>query len=220
MTKHKQIIDSLTSKYEGDDNIYALLVTGSVAREEQTDNSDLDLLVISKEKQPVEEKLIDGIVVEIKTNTTDGFIQKMKDEPMNVYQWFDAKVIFDKNYSTEKVVSEAKNIYDYYTPDPKEIAGVKKWLESAKIKIESAKESNDELALGFNVSNILWQVVRGLYLLNNRPVPPSTTAFRKINDLERLPDDFDKLWSDSLTQNLKIKTRATLKILDFDLFHL
>lgn len=46
MTKHKQIIDSLTSKYKGDDNIYALLVTGSVAREEQTDNSDLDLLAI------------------------------------------------------------------------------------------------------------------------------------------------------------------------------
>lgn len=144
----------------------------------------------------------------------------MKDEPMNVYQWLDAKVIFDKDKSAEKLVNEAQNYYETYSPDPKEIAGIIKWLESAKIKIESAQNSNDELALGFNVSNILWQVVRGLYLLNNRPVPPSTTAFRRINDLERLPDDFDKLWSDSLTQNLKIKTRATLKILDFDLFHL
>lgn len=220
MTKHKQIIDSLTSKYEGDDNIYALLVTGSVAREEQTDNSDLDLLIISNEKQPFEEKLIDSIVVEIKTNTVDGFIQKMKDEPMNIYQWLDAKVIFDKNNSTEKVVNEAKSIYENYSPNPKEISGVNKWLESAKTKIESAQNSNDELALGFNVSNILWQIVRALYFLNNKPVPPSTTAFRRVKDLEKLPDNFDKLWNDSLTQNLKVRTRATLQILDFNLFHL
>jgi len=220
MSQHKRTVDKLASKYKDDEKDFALLVTGSVARNEQTDNSDLDLLIISNEKQPFEEKLIDGIVVEIKTNTVDGFIQKMKDEPMNVYQWLDAKLIFDKNNSAQKVINEANNIYNNYSPDPREIAGVKKWLDSAKIKIESARESNDELALGFNVSNILWQIVRALYLLNNKPIPPSTTAFKRIKDLKNLPDDFDKLWKESLTQNLKSRTEATLKILDFDLFHL
>ncbi len=102
-----------------------------------------------------------------------------------------------------------------YTPDPKEIAGVKKWLESAKIKIESAKESNDELALGFNVSNILWQIVRGLYLLNNKPVPPSTTAFRRIKDLKNLPDDFGKLWNELLTEDLKRRIESTKILLNY-----
>lgn len=220
MDKHKHILDRLKSSLESDEDNISLLVTGSVAIDEQTEISDLDLLLISKEKQPFNEELIDGIVVEIKTNTKEGFIEKMRTDPMNIYQWLDANVIFDKDNSSEELIRVANKIYENYSPDPKEIAGVRKWLKSSKTKIESAKINDDNLALGFNTSNILWQIVRGLYLLNNKPVPPSTTAFRRINDLERLPDDFDKLWSDSLTQNLKIKTRATLKILDFDLFHL
>lgn len=213
MTKHKQIIETLTSTYESDEKIFALLVTGSVARDEQTDNSDLDLLIISNQKQPFEERLIDGIVVEIKTNNTEGFIEKMKKYPMNVYQWLDAKVIFDKNNSAEKVIDEAKNIYDNYSSDHKEIAGVKKWLESAKIKIKSAQTNNNELALGFNVSNILWQIVRGLYLLNDKPVPPNTTAFRRIKELGKLPEDFENLWRVMLTGDLQSRTKAILHII-------
>lgn len=211
---HKQIIDSLTSNHQSNKDIFALLVTGSVARKEQAPNSDLDLLLIAKEKRPFKEKLIDGIVIEIKTNTVDGFIKKMKVDPMNIYQWLDAKVIFDKGDVSEKIINEAKSIYENYSPDPKEISGVKKWLDSAKIKIESAKKNNDELALGFNVSNILWQIVRGLYLLNNKPVPPSTTAFRKIKELDNLPNDFNKLWKEMLTQDLTKRTEVTLKILN------
>lgn len=212
---HKQIINKLASEYESDKNIFALLVTGSVARDEQTDKSDLDFLVISNKKQPFEEKLISDIVVEIKTNTVDGFIQKMKDEPMNVYQWLDAKVIFDKTKSAEKVITEAKSIYDNYSPDPKEIAGVKKWLESARIKIKSAQSNNDELSLGFNVSNILWQIVRGLYLLNNKPIPPSTTAFRRIKDLKNLPSEFDQYWEQSLSGDLEGRSNGTIKLIEY-----
>lgn len=214
MTKHKHILDQLKSGLASDKNNTALLVTGSVARNEQTDHSDLDLLLISKEKQPFKEELIDEIVVETKTNTLEGFIEKMKADPMNVYQWLDANIIFDKDNSSEKLIREAKNIYEGYSPDPKEVAGVRKWLESAKIKIESAQNRNDELALGFNVSNILWQIVRGLYLLNNKPIPPSTPAFRRINELEKLPDNFDKKWERLLTGNLENRSQATVELIN------
>src|SRR5690606_1125564 len=129
MTKHKHILDQLKSSLASDKNNTALLVTGSVARNEQTDHSDLDLLLISKEKQPFKEELIDEIVVETKTNTLEGFIEKMKADPMNVYQWLDANIIFDKDNSSEELIREAKNIYEGYSPDPKEIAGVRKWIE-------------------------------------------------------------------------------------------
>ena len=133
MTNHKQIIDKLTSIYKSDENNIALLVTGSVARKEQTENSDLDLLLIARSKQPFKEEIIDSITVETKTNTLDGFIEKMKSDPMNVCQWLDTVVLFDKEGTSEKIINEAKNIYDNYKPDPKELSGVKKWLESAKI---------------------------------------------------------------------------------------
>jgi len=203
MPKHKQIIEKLASTYQSNGNNLALLVTGSVARDEYSENSDLDLLLVAKEKQPFREELIDGIVVEVKTNTLDGFVLKMKDDPMNIYQWLDAKVIFDSDNVSERIINEAKNIYDTHTSAPKEISGTKKWLESAKIKIESTQQNNDELALGFNVSNILWQIVRGLYLLNNKPVPPNTTAFGRINKLENLPNNFDQQWKDLLTGDLE-----------------
>lgn len=214
MSKHKQIIEKLSSTYQSNDDNLALLVTGSVARGDQSENSDLDLLLISNEKQPFKEEIIDGIVVEIKTNTADGYIEKMRDDPMNIYQWLDAKVIFDSDDISGRIINEAKNIYDTYIPDPKEISGTKKWLESAKIKIESTQQNNDELALGFNVSNILWQIVIGLYLLNNRPVPPSTTAFRRIKTLEKLPDNFEILWQEMLMGDLKKRTSAAISLID------
>jgi len=215
MTKHNQIIDKLSSRYESDESIYALLVTGSVARDEETVTSDLDLLLVSKEKQPFYEEIIDGITVEIKTNNLDGFIQKMKDDPMNVYQWLDAKVVFDKENMSEKIINEAKNMYDSYSPDPKEIAGVKKWLESAKIKIETSENSKDNLALGFNISNNIWQIVKGLYLLNNKPVPPSTTAYKRIDTLEALPTEFRSLWKGYLVGNLKERCISAVELIEF-----
>jgi predicted nucleotidyltransferase len=186
-------------------------VTGSVARNEDTQSSDIDLLIISATEHSFEEKEIEGRLVEIKTNTLEGFKQKMRDEPMNVYQWLDAKAVNDPENLLTELQKYSEDILNNYTPPTLP----KKWLESSLTKIESAKQSKNNLLLGFNVSNVLWKIVEGFYIFNFLPTPPSTTAFRRINTLKKLPDNFDKLWKDVLTGDLDIRAEGTKKLIEY-----
>ncbi len=52
-------------------------------------------------------------------------------------------------------------------------------------------------------------------MTNNKPVPPSTTAFRRIRELKKLPKDFDELWKKMLTGDLEQRVKATLEIINF-----
>ncbi len=211
MVEHKNIIDNLASELKEDENNIALFVTGSVARGEANKTSDLDLLLVTKNASDFVEKTEKGIVVEIKSNTLDGFITKMNDNPMNIYQWLDAKVVFEKEDLLSKLQANAQKILNSYTPPD----FPRKWLDSTMIKIVSAKEKGDDMALGFQTSNILWKIVEGFYILNREPLPPSTTAFRRISTLKKLPDNFAGIWGSVLTGNLSERSNATLVLLNF-----
>ena len=215
MTKQEQIIEKLLPEFRNDPNCLAILVTGSVARMEASENSDIDLLQISNSEQPFRELTVDGILVEIKTHTKQGFIEKIKTKPMSVYQWLDAKVILGDKAIAQEMISTAKNIYENYESDHDEVKAMKKWLESTRLKISESIKKGDDLSAGFYVSNILWKIVEGLYLSNNRPTPPSTTALRRITELKTLPKDFSQIWQSALIGDLGVRTGATLALIDF-----
>lgn len=209
MTNHQEVINKISKQLIP--NSRAIFVTGSVANNEATSKSDLDMLVITLSDHFFEDKEIDGIVVETKGNTIDGFKLKMETNPINVYQWLDAKPIFDPENLLVDIHNFAQNIIDNFTPSD----FPRKWLKSAKIKIESAQKDRNELLLGFNVSTILWKIIEGLYTINSLPTPPSSTAFRKVTDLENVPLNFSIIWSEALTGDLDIRTKATLTLIYF-----
>jgi len=215
MNNHYKIIGKLKKKLINDSNNFALLVTGSVARGDATNDSDLDLMLITQKPGEFTEKVIDGILVEIKSNTFEGYIEKMTNAPMNVYQWLDAKVVFDKMGCFQQLFSKANEICHNYDPGEEEVRDLVRWLSSVQTKIKSAQKQKDNLLQGYNTSNVLWKVIEGLYLLNNKPLPPSTTAFNRIKYLGKLPSRFPALWSDLLTGNSTTRSDATLKIIDF-----
>lgn len=188
-----------------------IFVTGSVARDEATTKSDIDILVITKSDHSFEEKEVDGIVVEIKRNTIDGFKEKIDKEPMNVYQWLDAKPLYDPEDLLKELKDYAQNTIEIYIPSDLP----RKWLESTKVKIESAQEANNELLVGFHVSNILWKIVEGLYIINSLPTPPSSTAFRRVSDLKVIPANFSNIWTEALTGDLEKRSKATLGLIEF-----
>lgn len=211
MDKHQEIINKFSEKLKENKDNLALFLTGSVARNEANETSDLDLLLVTNNSKDFQEKEIDGIVVEIKSNTLDGFIKKMDEKPMNIYQWLDAKIIFGDKEILNKLQKHAQKIMSSYeSPE-----FLRKWLESVRIKILAAKENGDNLNLGFQTSNILWKIVEGFYILNKEPLPPATTAFRRISTLKNLPDDFINLWNKTLKGDLEERSDATLELLNF-----
>jgi len=189
----------------------AVFLTGSHARGEATYKSDVDVLVVTKSDHSFEEKIVDGVVVEIKRNTLEGFKEKIAKDPMNTYQWLDAKPLYDPENLMEDLRNFAYDAIAKYRPAD----FPRKWLESAKIKIESAQEANNDLLLGFHVTNVLWKIVEGLYAINSLPTPPSSTAFKRLTNLKVLPENFKDVWTNSLTGDLEKRTRATLDLIEF-----
>jgi predicted nucleotidyltransferase len=189
----------------------AIFITGGIARGDLNPKSDIDILTISRSGHSFEEKKIEGRLVEVKTNTLDGFKQKMIDEPMNVYQWLDAKAMHDPENLLPELQKHAEYVLDNYTPP----AIPRKWLESTLIKIDSARLTKNDQLLGFHVSNILWKIVESIYIINSLPTPPSTTAFKRIKALKNLPENFDIIWSDVLTGDLKLRAAATTKLIKY-----
>lgn len=215
MDKHHSIIDKLKSKYEHDDSVLALLLVGSVARGDCSENSDLDLLLISKTplEKHFEEFIDDGITVEIKKDDMERFIIRMKEIPMEAYPYLEAKAVFDKDDCLSKLKAVAEEVLETY--EPGDLYNLTKWLSSVKIKIISSKQANDRLAQGYQTSNILWKIIQTLFAVNRLPAPASTAALRKVSTLKNLPANFNVLLEEILTSDLETRTQATIKFIDF-----
>ncbi len=220
MNKHAAILETIESEYKNDENNLALLLVGSVARGTNTSNSDLDLILITQKepKESFKEFEKETILVEVKSGTFKKFSGSIKENPMNVYQFLEAKGIFDKGNYLKKLRDLAQETLENYSPE--DTNSIKKWLASAKTKIESAQQTNAKLRQGFNVSNVLWQVVRGLYAVNKLPTPASASAFERIGSLDKLPDNFEVLWEKALKDNLEARSEGTLSLVEYCLENL
>lgn len=218
MDKYQKIIVSVKNRFEKDKNSIALFVIGSVSRRDFATGSDLDLQVIIREGEAsLEEFEEDGILIEIHRDTIQRINEKLEEKPMNAYKWLEAEPIFQKENFLVDLQEKAKQILENYEPKTK---GLEKWLRSVKLKISAARQQNDELMVGFQIANVLWKIVEGIYAVNSLPVPPSTKAFKMLNSLENLPEDFGQLWEKTLTGNLKEREESTIYLIDFILNNL
>ncbi len=215
MDKHQEIIAKLKAKYQSDDSVLALLLVGGVARGDYTSESDLDLILITKNptEEHYEEHVDDGITVEIKKSDLSGFVDKMRAQPIEVYQYLEAKAVFDNADCLQELKAVAEEVIQNYTSGYSR--QLKKWLTSVRTKIISAQQSDDRLKLGFHISNVLWKVTQAFFEINKMPTPASSSALRLLPTLKILPDDFAKKLEQALTADLDSRTLATLDLIDF-----
>lgn len=209
MSKHQKVLHIVSERLQNKSR--AIFVTGSVARGDATTGSDLDLLVVTKKGHSFKEKTVDGVVVEIKSNSLIGFKNKMKKDPMNIYQWIDARAVYDPEGLLIELKVLAQEIFDGYKP----LTFPTKWLSSAKSKILGAHASGNTPFLSFHVSNNLWKVVETFYVINGVPTPPSSTAFKNIKTLKKLPENFDFLWEQSLKGELEERAHTMILFIEF-----
>lgn len=189
----------------------AVLLTGSVAYGTATDDSDLDLIVISNENRFVS-KYTDGILVEIHFNKFDTLIKRLESNPSEVYKYLYSKVIFD-NGSLAKLMSRANEVYDSYSASKKDMESISYWLSSTKIKLIAAINSNDEMKISYLLSTNTWKVLEGVWARNDKPMPPSGLAFAKHAELKYIP--YDKWFNGLLMGNCISRAKAMLDIIDW-----
>lgn len=193
MKKHLDILESEVKKLKQNKNVKGVLLIGSVAYGMATDNSDLDLIVISNENKFVSE-YVDGILVEKHFAKYSILLKRLENNPVEVYKYLYSTIIFD-NGQLEKLITKAKEIYNSYCTPEKEKEDICYWLSATKIKLLSAINSNDEMKVSYLISTNTWKVLEGVWAKNNKPMPPSSIAFVKNGELTCVPCDnwFNKL---------------------------
>lgn len=187
MKKQLNILEKDLQDLKENEKVEAVLLIGSVAYGTATDDSDLDLLVISNEDR-FESKYVENILVEIHFHKYSTLVKCLDNNPNEVYKYLYSKIVFD-NGQLEKLIAKAKEIYNNYCTPDKENEEICYWLSATKIKLLSAINSNDEMKISYLLSTNTWKVLEGIWAKNNKPMPPSSIAFVKNNELTCVPCD-------------------------------
>ena len=61
------------------------------------------------------------------------------------------------------------------------------WLKSVKLKLEAAFSNQDLLLISYLVSINTWKVLEGIWAVNQKPIPPASSLYRRYKELELIP---------------------------------
>lgn len=211
MLKQSEIFNKLVLELKKDIAVEGVLLNGSVAVGTATELSDLDMIVLCNEIKFVSE-VIDDVLVEIHYITYDKAIKRLNNYPMEVYKYLDAKIAYD-NGKLKEIITCAENIFYHYCVSEKEKREIVYWLNSIRLKLNSAFSKQDILLISYLVSTNLWKVLEGIWALNQKPVPPSSSLYRRYRDLNFIPcpDWFDRL----LMGDIESKGRMMMYSIDW-----
>ena len=211
MLKQSEIFNKLVLELKKDIAVEGVLLNGSVAAGTATELSDLDMIVLCNEIKFVSE-VIDDVLVEIHYITYDKAIKRLNNYPMEVYKYLDAKIAYD-NGKLKEIITCAENIFYHYCVSEKEKREIVYWLNSIRLKLNSAFSQQDILLISYLVSTNLWKVLEGIWALNQKPVPPSSSLYRRYRDLNFIPcpDWFDSL----LMGDIESKGRMMMYSIDW-----
>lgn len=185
MLKQLEIFHNLVSEFKKDSTIEGVLLNGSVAVGTASELSDLDMVVLCQ-KDDFVSHVIDGILVEIHYTTFDSAIKKLKNNPTEVYKYLDAKIEYD-NGKVQEIINYAENIYVNYRIPEKKQCEIAYWLKSLKPKLEAALSKQDMLLTSYLAATNTWKVLEGIWAVNQKPIPPSSSLYRRYAELELTP---------------------------------
>lgn len=212
MKKQLEILEKEIVSFKENKKVEAVLLIGSVAYDMATDNSDLDLIVISDKDKFVSES-IDGILVERHFCKYSTLLKSLENKSTDIYKYLYSKIIFDDNGKLDKLIVKADEIYQNYITPKKEIDDICYWLSSTKIKLLSAINNNDEMKISYLISTNTWKVLEGVWAKNNKPMPPSSIAFANHNELASVP--YANWFSELLVEDNLSRANAMIKIIDW-----
>lgn len=185
MLKQLEIFHNLVREFKKDSTVEGVLLNGSVAVGTATEESDLDVIVLGKKEEFVSQ-LIDSVLVEIHYTSFESAINKLKTNPKEVYKYLDAKIEYDSGKAQE-IISYAEHVYENYHVTQKEMSEITYWLKSAKPKLEAAFSKQDLLLNSYLVSINTWKVLEGIWAVNQKPIPPASSLYRRYKELELIP---------------------------------
>ena len=163
----------------------ALILVGSVARGEEQDASDVDLLAVSAgdATDSLSSRLLrNGYLVEIWAKTEAAWAQRFESaRPMWTYAFLEGDVVYDTGPAARLRAAAQQAYAGYRTPAEvrQELATS---LSHGRPKLQRALRADAEHA-GYWASVFLPGILDGLYAAHDRPRPPGSRRLDYLHTL-------------------------------------
>lgn len=140
MTKtHEKIVNEIVDKYKKKESTVAITLFGSLARNEEREDSDVDIEIISENEK--EWKLLKdkkyGIDIDLVICPKKHLLYQVKKYPYLCYDYLDEKIIYDP----DKFILEIKSELELYFDKHPEVVSF--WKEKHKIMKENKAKEQD-----------------------------------------------------------------------------
>lgn len=214
---HRHLTAEMLEAAAVDADISGLMVSGSVARGDAAEGSDLDLYVLLKQgcSREFYTGNYSGILLEIKYADYDKALDKLSRNSMEMYNYLDGRILYDPEGLMQKLSDIATENYNGYRSSRKDRKETAHWLLSAKTKMEAADSAGDSLKASFVASTTSYKILEAFWHVNDKPMPPSGGVLAHLKDLEigaaLLEDGMRRLFLGSA----EARVRAALEMIDY-----
>lgn len=190
LDRHHVVADRVARELTSRTTVQAVLLAGSLARNEHLITSDIDLLVVdSVTDEPLRRTMVDGVLVETITHTGSGWIARFQRPTSSwLYAFLDARVLYEVDRTGQWMKQEAEQSRRTYTA-PAELRrqlATMLWHGQAKLA-RAARE--DEQTQGFWAAICVDTVLDGLYTIHNVPVPAGSRRMAYLDSVPLLAEE-------------------------------
>lgn len=136
---HQKIVNEIVNKHKKDKSVVAITLFGSLAREEERPDSDIDIEIISEsaKKWKLLKKKKYGIEIDLVICPKKHLFHQMKKYPYLCYDYLSEKVIYDPKGFMKEVKRKLKGYFDKH-PEV-----VKFWKKKLKIMRKNKAKGRD-----------------------------------------------------------------------------
>ncbi len=212
---HSRLVEEVKQRYIGDDNVRAILLSGSIARAQVGKFSDIDVVLIVKEKRPYIRYHAGDLEIEIDSQVLDDIPRRLQENPMSYYIFSELTPLYDPEGLHTSISGEARKFREAYKATHRVKGDLFVWLNHSKMKIESALDEGDTQKAVFFSEVTLWKMIEVLYVINDVVSPPVTHAFRGLLNLGKRPPKFPSLLGRLLEGQPGARVSATLELISF-----
>ena len=213
-----QIVDEAMHQKD----ILGILLMGSVARGDALPRSDLDLcfIVAPGSNRKTEPEFRQGILLECSYIDMVQAQAKLETNPMRIYAYLDGRILFDPQGLLIQLKEQAEKCFETYQYTQQEREGIAYWLQSALLKMNVAQNAEALLKAAFVATTTSWEILVGLWAVNNKPMPPNSSVWFHLKDLSNVPPDCEETLKRLFCEETHIRVHIAIDLIDWILPYL
>ncbi|WP_027894177.1 nucleotidyltransferase domain-containing protein [Calidithermus chliarophilus] len=210
------LVAQIAYDLSADPHVRGILLTGSHARGDATQESDLDFWVLlgGVLERPFRSETLDGKWVEYHHRNLVQARERMRKNPAELYSHLDGKALYDPDGKLEELRAEAQALFAAYRLPAEERRALRYWLEGSRRKLEAALRNRDDLRAAYLASTNAWKILEGLWAACHKPMPPGGAVWAHLHDLQ-LDEALKVVLRDLFTAGALERGQAALALIEW-----